>query len=75
MQLENKIALITGGATGIGGATTQLFGERGATVLIADYNEADGQARVALAAHAIRLQGLMASKRNSRRNWMQLVQR
>ena len=47
MKLENKIALITGGATGIGRATAQLYGTEGATVLIVDYNESEGRAAVA----------------------------
>ncbi|WP_102692276.1 3-oxoacyl-ACP reductase FabG [Rummeliibacillus pycnus] len=38
MRLGNKVALITGGASGIGLAAVKRFAQEGATVIIADYN-------------------------------------
>lgn len=43
MRLENKVAIITGGASGIGRAATELFLHHGAKVVVADYNEEQGQ--------------------------------
>jgi NAD(P)-dependent dehydrogenase (short-subunit alcohol dehydrogenase family) len=43
MQLTNKIAIITGGASGIGRATAMLFVREGAAVVIADVNKEAGQ--------------------------------
>jgi NAD(P)-dependent dehydrogenase (short-subunit alcohol dehydrogenase family) len=43
-NLKNKTALITGGASGIGAALAEAFVQAGATVWIADRNEADGKA-------------------------------
>ena len=37
-RLQNKIALITGGTTGIGAATAQMFQAEGATVIVTGSN-------------------------------------
>ena len=47
MQLEDKVAIITGAATGIGRATAVLFAREGASVVVADINEDDAQRTVA----------------------------
>src|SRR5438270_891598 len=39
-RLKDQVAIVTGGAQGIGGATARRFGEEGARVLIADVDEA-----------------------------------
>ncbi|HEV2378370.1 MAG TPA: SDR family oxidoreductase [Terriglobia bacterium] len=48
MRLKNKVAIITGGASGIGQATARLFAENGARVVVADIDEARGQETVSL---------------------------
>lgn len=42
MRLENKTAIITGGACGIGRATAIIFAREGAAVVAVDVNEAGG---------------------------------
>ena len=44
MQLQNSTALITGGASGLGEATTRLFLSHGARVIVLDLNETSGKA-------------------------------
>jgi NAD(P)-dependent dehydrogenase (short-subunit alcohol dehydrogenase family) len=53
MRLKDRIAIVTGAAHGIGKAIAELFGEEGACVLLADLDDAAGEA----AAAAIRDRG------------------
>ena len=43
-RLQNKIALVTGAARGIGAAIAQAFVDEGATVIVTDINESSAQA-------------------------------
>ncbi|MDE0813836.1 MAG: glucose 1-dehydrogenase [Alphaproteobacteria bacterium] len=42
MRLRDKIAIVTGGASGMGAATAQLFASEGAKVVVADLLESEG---------------------------------
>ena len=46
MRLQNKVAIITGAASGFGQATAERFATEGAQVVLVDVNAADEAAHV-----------------------------
>ena len=44
MRLSDKVAIVTGAASGMGAATARLFAREGAKVIVADMLEAEGRA-------------------------------
>jgi NAD(P)-dependent dehydrogenase (short-subunit alcohol dehydrogenase family) len=44
ISFEDKVALVTGAASGLGLATARAFAEAGASVVLADWNEKEVQA-------------------------------
>ncbi|MDA8483154.1 glucose 1-dehydrogenase [Pseudomonas resinovorans] len=69
-RLANKIAIITGGARGMGAHTSRLFVEQGATVVIADLLEDEGRALAAELGEAASFRRLDVSKEDG---WQQLI--
>ena len=44
MRLDKKVAIVTGGASGMGRSTVERFVREGASVVIADFNTDTGEA-------------------------------
>jgi NAD(P)-dependent dehydrogenase (short-subunit alcohol dehydrogenase family) len=58
VRIDGKVAVITGGASGMGRATALRFLAEGARVVVADFNTVTGEETLALAAavgHADRI--------------------
>src|SRR5262245_31175714 len=52
MRLKDKVAIVTGAASGMGASTAKLFAAEGAKVLCADIEESDGRAVVGIITQA-----------------------
>ncbi len=76
MRMQNRVVLITGGAAGIGKATAEKFVSEGATVIIADVNEAAGMATAAALGHGAAFNKVNVTDRAAVQAWVDgLVER
>ena len=73
MRLKDKVALITGGAAGIGKATALRFAEEGAQVVICDVDQKAGERTLKdLGPHAVFF-GVDVTDRGSVESWVESV--
>ncbi len=73
MRLAAKVALVTGGAAGIGKATALRFAEEGARVVIGDVNEAVGRETVKELGSEARLYNVNVADRAAVQSWVDQV--
>ena len=74
MKLKNKVAIITGGASGIGAATARLFAAEGAKVALVDQSE-EGLAGVAAGLDAITIQADVSSDAQARAGVAKVIEK
>ena len=73
MRLADKVAIVTGAASGMGAATARRFAKEGAKVVIADQLEEDGQAVAAAITKAGGAAVFMKLNVTDEANWHQVV--
>src|ERR1700709_2088395 len=73
MRLRDKVAIVTGGAHGMGEAEVRLFAKEGAAVVIADVLEKEGEA-VAAEINAVQGRALfIRTDVTSESDWQRLI--
>ncbi len=70
MRLKDKVALVTGGAAGIGQATARRFAAEGAQVAICDLNVEAGQATAAELGSAVTFRQVNVADRAAVQSWV-----
>ena len=73
MRMKDKVALVTGGAAGIGKATALRFAEEGAKVVICDVNEAVGQETLKLLGEGAAFYKVNVASQQEVRAWVDAV--
>ena len=73
MRVAGKVALVSGGARGIGAATSRLLAREGAAVVLADVLEAEGKATEAEIAEAGGRATFMRLDVTDEENWQQVI--
>ena len=73
MRLKDRVALITGGAAGIGKATAARFIEEGARVVICDVNQQAGEAAIAELGHGAAFYKVDVTNRQAVQAWVDEV--
>lgn len=73
MRLQDKVALITGGAAGIGKATALRFAEEGAKVLICDIDKSAGEAAAKEIGQGVRFYRVDVTDRKGVQTWVDAV--